>query len=100
MNYLRGLLIVLSCTGLAIADNWPAWRGPAGDGHCSEKGLPTTWNTTKNVRWKVKLPAEGNSTPVVWGDRIFVTQASDWTLKPPQAGGPAVAAKRSLMCFR
>lgn len=56
------------------AGNWPAWRGPAGSGIAEENGLPTKWSATENVRWKVELPEPGNSTPVVWGDRIFVTQ--------------------------
>ena len=55
--------------------NWPAWRGSDGMGNCSEKGLPTRWSATENVRWKVPLPERGNSTPVVWGDRVFVTQS-------------------------
>jgi outer membrane protein assembly factor BamB len=100
MNGLRTLVILLSCTGLATADNWPAWRGPSGDGQCVEKNLPTTWSPTKNIRWKVKLLDQGNSTPVVWGDRIFITQASEKTVwPPPNAGGPATAQERAVMCF-
>lgn len=57
------------------AANWPAWRGPEGTGVCAEKGLPTRWGPTENVRWKVALPERGNSTPIVWGNRIFVTQS-------------------------
>ena len=97
---LRALFLVLVCGSVAVADNWPAWRGPTGDGRCAEKDLPTSWSTTKNVRWKVKLPDEGNSTPVVWGDRIFLTQASDKTLWPPKKwNGPAVAQTRALWCL-
>jgi outer membrane protein assembly factor BamB len=83
------------------ADNWPAWRGPDGQGHSSEKRLPLTWSQTENVRWKVPLPDAGNSTPVVWNDRIFVTQASDKALWPPRGGngGLAAARRRSLLCF-
>jgi outer membrane protein assembly factor BamB len=61
----------------ARADNWPAWRGPHGTGVCDERGLPVSWSATQNIRWKVPLPGPGNSTPVVWGDRIFLTQALD-----------------------
>ena len=57
----------------ARADNWPAWRGADGMGRCKETDLPVKWSPTENVRWKVKLPGDGNSTPVVWGDRVFVT---------------------------
>jgi outer membrane protein assembly factor BamB len=91
----------LCCAAPAFADNWPAWRGPNGDGHSAEKSAPLTWSKTENVRWKVPLPADGNSTPIVWGDRIFLTQATDkvdWPPKPP-SGGPASAQRRWLMCF-
>lgn len=57
------------------AANWPAWRGPAGTGVCAEKNLPTRWSTTENVRWKTPLPERGNSTPIIWRDRIFLTQS-------------------------
>jgi outer membrane protein assembly factor BamB len=57
----------------AYADNWPQWRGPKNDGHSAEKGVPTEWGAEKNVVWKLKMPGIGASTPVVWGDKIFVT---------------------------
>lgn len=57
--------------------NWPAWRGDAaGTGITSETALPLKWSATENVKWKVPLPEAGNSTPAVWGDRVFVTQAA------------------------
>jgi outer membrane protein assembly factor BamB len=67
--------ILLAWTATAAAD-WPAWRGPTGQGHCAEKGLPLKWSKTENVKWKVPLAEPGNSTPVVWGERIFLTQAN------------------------
>ncbi len=92
---------VLVGASTLLAGNWPAWRGPDGQGHSPEKDLPLTWSATENVRWKIPLPDEGNSTPIVWGDRIFLTQASDKTQWPPASNaGPAVAAKRSLMCLQ
>ncbi len=66
----------LSATNTLAAD-WPAWRGPTGQGICLETGLPTRWSDKENVKWKAPLPAPGNSTPVVWGHRIFLTQAAD-----------------------
>ena len=61
--------------GVAFSANWPSWRGSlAGSGITSETGLPLEWGKEKNVRWRVELPDRGNSTPVVWGDKIFVTQ--------------------------
>lgn len=67
------LLILLTLTPVAVADNWPQWRGPTRDGISTEKGLPTTWSATKNMAWTLKLPGRGSSTPCVWGDRIFLT---------------------------
>lgn len=55
------------------ADNWPQWRGPAGDGVSRETNLPAEWDATKNLLWKAPLPGMAGSTPVVWGDRIFLT---------------------------
>ena len=59
----------------ASAAHWPAWRGPEGTGVTPETDLPLTWSATENVRWKTPLPDRGNATPIVWGDRIFLTQA-------------------------
>jgi outer membrane protein assembly factor BamB len=58
------------------ADNWPGWRGPAGDGVSTEKDLPVHWSKDKNVRWKVVLEGAGVSCPVVWGDRVFLTAST------------------------
>src|SRR5437867_4032766 len=98
MQFVRAVALVLGCTGPVLAGNWPAWRGPNGDGHSPEKDLPLHWSTTENVRWKAELPDAGNSTPVVWGKRVFITQASekvDWP--PPGAGGPASAYRRAVL---
>ncbi|MEX0715305.1 MAG: PQQ-binding-like beta-propeller repeat protein [Planctomycetaceae bacterium] len=101
---------LLSAPILAAAADWPGWRGPTGQGLCSESELPVEWNVDgKNVRWKVALPDEGNSSPIVWGDRVFITQALERSAWPPEkpenfpagtsVGGPAVAERRSVMCF-
>jgi outer membrane protein assembly factor BamB len=57
----------------ARADNWPQWRGPRGDGVSKETNLPTRWSATENIAWKLPLPGMGGSTPIVWGDRLFLT---------------------------
>jgi outer membrane protein assembly factor BamB len=69
----------LAClaTQPAQAENWPQWRGPQGTGVSSEASLPLKWSPTENVRWKLKLPERGNSTPIVWGQHIFVTQPQE-----------------------
>jgi len=55
--------------------NWPQWRGPLGTGVAPNANPPIEWSEDKNVRWKVELPGLGHSTPIVWGDRVFVTTA-------------------------
>jgi outer membrane protein assembly factor BamB len=55
------------------AEEWPGWRGPRGDGTSHEQHIPIRWSQTENVRWKTPIPGKGHSSPVVWGDRIFLT---------------------------
>ncbi len=71
---------------IAQAADWPSWRGPHNDGICDETKLPTKWSATDNLAWSSPLPAPGNSTPIVWAQQVFITQASE--------GG-----KRELLCF-
>jgi outer membrane protein assembly factor BamB len=56
---------------------WPRWRGPSGQGFASGTSYPDKWSATENVLWKVRVPGEGNSSPIVWGDRIFLTTARE-----------------------
>lgn len=67
------LTALVSFGGLVRAENWPGWRGPNGDGLSHEKNLPRTWSEKENVRWKTPIPGKGHSSPIVWGDRVFVT---------------------------
>src|SRR5438874_13110412 len=71
------VLLLLWGATFGRAENWPHWRGPHQNGVSGERDLPVTWSATKNVRWKVPLPEAGNSTPVVWGDHVFLTQSLD-----------------------
>jgi outer membrane protein assembly factor BamB len=57
------------------ADYWPSWRGPGHDGVARGKGPPIIWGEGRNVAWKLPLPGKAGSTPVVWGDRIFLTSS-------------------------
>lgn len=66
-------LVSLFLTPALRADNWPTWRGPNYNGTSKEKGLPTQWGPAMNVLWELKMPGRGSSSPVVWGDRIFLT---------------------------
>lgn len=65
--------ISLALTGLAAAGNWPQIYGPNLDRTSDETGLPTEWSASENIKWSLKLPGEGASCPVIWGDAAFVT---------------------------
>ncbi|MGV2333784.1 MAG UNVERIFIED_CONTAM: PQQ-like beta-propeller repeat protein [Planctomycetaceae bacterium] len=80
-------LLMASIPSLITADDWPQWRGPFGDGRCSERGLPIKWSSTEGVVWKLELPEAGNSTPVIAGNRVLLTQ-------PDSAG-----QRRTLWCI-
>jgi outer membrane protein assembly factor BamB len=56
---------------------WPRWRGPSGQGLVAPGKYTNTWTPTSNVKWRVALPGSGNSSPIVWADRIFLTTAYD-----------------------
>jgi outer membrane protein assembly factor BamB len=76
------LIALLLIGAMAGADeNWPQWRGPQGQGISHETGIPTEWQPDRNVVWKTSLPP-GHSSPVVWGDRIFVTAAIEGDVVP------------------
>ena len=59
----------------AMAENWQQWRGPGRNGVSSETNLPVEWSADKNIRWKAPLPGQGVSSPVIWGDRVYLTAA-------------------------
>jgi len=82
MRALVALALSFGLAAYAAAEDWPWWRGPLGTGVSPDKGLPTKWNADQ-VTWKAKLGGLGVSSPVVSGDRIFVTsQAGRGTLRP------------------
>lgn len=75
----------------AVADNfWPQWRGPLARGVAPHGNPPVEWSEDKNVQWKVKIPGKGSSSPIVWGDRIFVLTAipTGEEIEPPAAEEP------------
>jgi outer membrane protein assembly factor BamB len=75
MRYRSGVSLLLWLCGLAVvaADDWPHWRGPQASGVSAEPSLPTKWSATENVAWKAPLAGAGISTPIVSGDRVYVT---------------------------
>src|SRR5262249_3819592 len=68
---------VLGIAAAACAEDWPAFRGARGDGISSEKNVPLRWAPDENIKWKTPLPGPGNSSPIVSGNRVFLTCATD-----------------------
>ncbi|HJZ94615.1 MAG TPA: PQQ-binding-like beta-propeller repeat protein [Gemmataceae bacterium] len=92
MSRLLPAFLFLTTPLLAADGNWPMWRGPRGDGTTDEKGFPTKWSATDNVVWKTPIPGKGHSSPIVWGDRVFVTSAIE-------DGDPNQPKDRLLLCL-
>src|SRR5919108_1821416 len=69
--------LTLCLAATALIQDWPEFRGPTGQGHSNERGLPLTWSEGKNVKWKVAIPGRGWSSPAIQGDRIWLTTATD-----------------------
>ncbi|MCL4177256.1 MAG: PQQ-binding-like beta-propeller repeat protein [Verrucomicrobia bacterium] len=85
--------LVAGCLGVASAgdgNEWPQFRGPGGSGIAQDpksSGVPTEWDTTNNVAWRIDVPGLGWSSPIVWGNRVFITTAVDaqvWSFSEPQ----------------
>src|SRR3990172_468605 len=68
-------VVLIGVVAVPAAENWPQWRGPSLNGASAEKNLPVRWSTTQNITWKLALPAWSGSTPIIWGDRIFLNVA-------------------------
>ena len=83
--YPRVAAAALSVALLAGAD-WPRFRGPEGSGVSDEKGLPTTWSASENIVWKTPLPGFGASSPIVLGDRVFLTCYGGYGLNRQEPG--------------
>lgn len=94
--------------------HWPRLRGPSGQGETTAKGIPVKWNKEgENILWRVKVPGQGNSSPVIWGDRLFLTSAEDkgtkrllhcyhtadgrllWTKQAPEAKPESIGFKNT-----
>jgi outer membrane protein assembly factor BamB len=83
------ILAVVAITGLGMAAsepatdaNWPGWRGADSTGVSSETNLPTEWGGDKNVLWKTPIPGRGHSSPIIWGNRVFLTTAIEGEVIP------------------
>ena len=73
MKTLLVLLLIAGASVLAQAEDWPQFRGPTGQGHATERGLPLEWSETKNIIWKTPVPGLGWSSPTVANGRVWVT---------------------------
>jgi outer membrane protein assembly factor BamB len=95
-------LAVVAFVSLAVshtaAEYWPQWRGPSLNGLSAEKNLPTKWSTTENIAWKLATPDFSGSTPIVWGDHVFLNigGGSDLSLWAIDRTKGAVRWKRPL----
>src|SRR5262245_53367896 len=73
---------IIMCGAGVFAENWAQWRGPGGQGVSAEPQLPTEWGPDKNIAWKTELPGSGHSSPIVWGDRLYLTAVIEGDVVP------------------
>jgi outer membrane protein assembly factor BamB len=69
------LMLLLTAAVTSVSANWPAWRGPAGNGVSAERNLPIKWGATENIAWKLPMPQWSGATPVIWNDLMFLNVA-------------------------
>ncbi len=81
------------------ADDWPRFRGPGGQAMAADDQVPTEFSLTKNLAWRTKLPGPGGSSPVIWGDRVFLTAYSGYGLSQEEPGDEA-ALVQHVLCFQ
>jgi outer membrane protein assembly factor BamB len=79
-------------------DDWPQFRGPHGAAHAAARDLPDTWDAQQNIRWKTPLPGPGGSSPIVVGERVFITSYSGYGVSAEQPGDKANLV-RHLLCL-
>lgn len=99
----RGLTLLVLSSGLALcqaanAGDWPQFRGPGGKGLGVGAAAPAEWSDTKNLKWKTPLPGPGASSPILWGDRVFVTCYSGYGVDARDPG-TIENLKRHLLCL-
>jgi hypothetical protein len=79
--------VLVCCVGWIEAGDWSQFRGTNNDGIVADSAIPSEWGPDKNVLWKTKIPGVAWSSPIVWGEKVFVTTAVTDNQKKPQAGG-------------
>ncbi len=92
------LLVALAGLGphLATGENWFQWRGPHGNGTSPTANPPAEWSEEKNILWKRPIEGEGSSTPILWGDRIFLLSARDTGKVDPSLPRPEEQPERKF----
>lgn len=91
---LGAAIFTLSSASINDPAHWAEWRGPSHNG-VAPGDAPTTWSNSKNIKWKADIPGRGHSTPVIWGDKIFLTTAiQTGTPPPPQPEEPGAEGSR------
>jgi outer membrane protein assembly factor BamB len=83
-SLLLSLTVLAGPVATAAAENWAQWRGPGGQGVSADTQAPTEWAPDKNIVWKAELPGTGMSSPIVWGDRIYLTAVIEGDVVPGQ----------------
>ena len=89
-------LVALTVCSSALAADWSQFRGPNGAGISEETGIPTKWSESENLAWKVDLPGKGTSSPIVVGDRVYLTCYSGYGIS--DRGGRMSDLKRHVVC--
>ena len=95
------MLMVFVAFGAVADENWPQWRGPNFSGYVEASGLPISWSETENIVWKAALPSWSGSTPVIWGDKIFIMTPSKGEEggHGSDADRPSVGGQVLLLCL-
>jgi outer membrane protein assembly factor BamB len=113
MRFLAAVIVSLLMSATLLAQHWPHWRGPTHNGVATGANLPIKWSATEGVAWKLPLPAYSGSTPIIWGDLIFLNVATAngsgelelWAVdrakqavawKRPIAGGNHIERKQNM----
>jgi outer membrane protein assembly factor BamB len=90
LSFVAVLLLCSFTLAGAQSSNWPGWRGPSA-GVSTEKNLPVEWDQSKNILWKTPLAGRGHSSPIIWGNKVFLTTAIE---------GPMIPGKRAVQHIR
>ena len=104
----RMLVVVICLTAIAVSvvvaqepagpDRfWPQWRGPLATGVAPHGTPPVEWSESTNIRWKVEIPGRGSSTPVIWGDKLFVLTAVPTGEETGSSGGLFTRLRRRII---